>query len=172
MSQTIFLVGFMGAGKSYVGQRLAQLLRCDFLDLDALFVTTEGMSINTFFETHGEKAFRGKESALLKNINVSKKQVVSTGGGTPCFLDNMQWMNQNGVTIYLNASIDLLLDRLNADKLQRPLLRQLQAEEFSQFIITKYQERQSFYSLAHHNISFDLASEHTILEKIMQFIKL
>lgn len=168
MQSSIFLIGFMGSGKSFLGKELAKSLSIDFIDLDHSFVEQNGLSINEFFEQFGETAFREQESILLKNTDIKKKQVVSTGGGTPCFFDNMEWMNFNGTTIFLNASADLLVQRLDKEKMHRPLLKSLSYSQLGEFIEKKIEERLAFYNQAKYIINFEQNNEHTVLEKLIQ----
>lgn len=160
----------MGCGKSFLGQQLAKKLAVDFIDLDTYFVEKEGISINECFEKWGEATFRTKESQLLKNIDITKRQVVSTGGGTPCFFDNMDWMNRNGVTFFLNASIDLLAQRLEKEKVNRPLIKNLTTSQLYDFIAQKNTDRLPYYTQAKNCISFNQNDEYLVLEKLLEII--
>lgn len=144
----IFLIGFMGSGKTTVGKQLALLLHADFIDLDKLIEEKEQASISTIFERNGEQYFRERESFFLKSLAASGDVVIATGGGTPCFFDNMEWMNDNGVTIYLKATPKLLSDRLRKERDHRPLLRGRSDEEVLDFIHQKLSEREKFYATA------------------------
>src|SRR5437773_11285939 len=97
----IFLMGFMGSGKTFFGKQLAQLLNYEFIDLDELIGKNEGATIAEIFFSKGEAYFRSKESSLLKSLSQNENAVIATGGGTPCFHDNMKWMNEHGITVYL-----------------------------------------------------------------------
>ena len=118
----LFLIGFMGSGKSYVGSRLAEGLDMDFIDLDALIVEKAEKSIPEIFAEEGEMAFRTLERDCLRSLGSCDEVVVACGGGTPCFFDNMDWMNAQGMTIFLQTSVDLLAKRLLSEVAQRPLL--------------------------------------------------
>lgn len=168
MSSTIFLIGFMGSGKSFLGKQLAQYLEIEFFDLDDKFIQDKKLSINDFFEKFGEEKFRIEESILLKKVDITKKQVVSTGGGAPCFFDNMDWMNQNGKTIFLEASIDLLAHRLEKEKEHRPLLKELSPTQLHDFIAKRVEHRLPYYSKAQFCISFNQASEDNVLQKLIE----
>ena len=143
-ANTIFLVGFMGCGKSEIGKDLAKLLHFNFLDLDESVEKKEGMSVTEIFETKGETAFREIESNCLRKVKL-ENNVVSTGGGTPCFKNNMIWMNENGVTVYLKTEEKLLFDRLKNDTQSRPLLKNLSGISLMKFIQIKLGEREKFY---------------------------
>lgn len=144
----IFLIGYMGSGKTTLGKKLAARLGYQFIDLDHAFEEQQGMSIAQFFSKHGEDAFRQKESALLKEVNYPEKTIISTGGGLPCFFDNMAWMNANGYTIYIKLNAKVLAGRLESGKEERPLLRDKQGEALIAFIDEKLAEREPFYSQA------------------------
>lgn len=97
----IFLIGFMGCGKSTLGKKLATKLGYDFIDLDYQLEKQMGTSIGNYFAANGEEAFRKLESKTLKEFDYPINGVIATGGGTPCYFDNMDWMNSNGITIYM-----------------------------------------------------------------------
>lgn len=144
----IFLIGFMGCGKTTLGRKLANRLGYDFMDLDHILEAQEGMTIAQYFAKHGEDSFRKLESEVLKKTNYPEYAIVSTGGGLPCFFDNMDWMNAHGKTIYIKLSPKTLADRLEKEKEERPLLRQHHGEALVAFIADKLTEREPFYSKA------------------------
>ena len=119
----IFLIGFMGCGKSTLGKKLALKLGYTFVDIDKEIERMVNMSISEYFQKHGEEAFRELESSALKTINLPENSIIATGGGAPCFFDNLQWMNENGTTIYLSLSPKALAKRLENDTEQRPVLQ-------------------------------------------------
>lgn len=143
--ERIFLVGFMGSGKSTLGRRLKNEMEWDFLDLDDVFEEKYQTTIKEYFATLGEDAFREAERQVLAEVIHRKKVIISTGGGTPCFFDNMDVMNQNGLTIYLKLSVDTLITRLNTGKNVRPLVAGKSGEELYNFIEEKLSEREGFY---------------------------
>jgi shikimate kinase len=118
----IYLIGFMGSGKSTVGRLLATNLGYDFVDTDEAIVQETGMSINDIFNNHGEEHFRNLEHNLLKKLCKGNRTVVSTGGGLPMFNDNMKLIKDNGVSVYISTGLRTILDRLKHDS-QRPLLK-------------------------------------------------
>ncbi|HMW12514.1 MAG TPA: shikimate kinase [Chitinophagales bacterium] len=144
----IFLVGFMGCGKSYVGRHLAPLLQYDYIDLDKFIEDNEGMSIKEIFEQKGEAYFRNLERNFINNIDAQQNIVISTGGGAPCFFDNMEIMNTKGITIYLNRSKKTTLERLHKGKHKRPLIADLSDEELSDFYDERLAGRKPFYDKA------------------------
>ena len=144
----IFLVGFMGCGKTTLGRKLASRLGYMFMDLDHVFEANEAMSIAAYFTAHGEQAFREKESDVLKTTPYPAHAVIATGGGLPCFFDNMEWMNAQGKTVYIRLSAKTLADRLMNEKDERPLLRERHGEALVTFIEEKLEEREPFYKQA------------------------
>jgi shikimate kinase len=149
----IFLVGFMGSGKSTVGQRLARRLGYSFIDMDARIEGEYGMTINEIFEKLGEKAFREMENQLLEEMFTRQDAVISTGGGLPCTGNNMDLINRSGVSIYLKMEPATLLNRLSRGKSRRPLIRHLSHTEMEEFIHMKLREREPFYLKAHHTVN-------------------
>ena len=156
----------MGSGKSHWKQQLAKLLKTGGYDLDTLVEFHEEKTITEIFEQDGEAYFRKKEAELLRWFHEKKHFVLATGGGTPCFHDNMQYMNQEGVTIWLNEPIDVLAKRLVPEKEKRPLIKNLSDVELSHFLEEKLAERQQWYSLAMETISGEEISLKTF-KKIM-----
>ncbi len=144
----IFLVGFMGCGKSYVGRPLAAKLGFQFVDVDNIIEHTEGATVAQIFEKQGETYFRQLESDILKGLGKWENIVIATGGGAACFHNNMDWMNEHGVTIYLKASPELLLSRLKNETHQRPLLGGRNDMDLLNFIENKLIERTPFYEKA------------------------
>ena len=145
----IFLIGFMGSGKTTIGKKLAARLNCSFIDLDHVLQEKAGMTINEYFGVHGEESFRQLESEVLKSGNFPEDAVISTGGGLPCFFDHMQWMNANGRTVYIKLSPRGLASRLENNKDDRPLLRHKHGEELVKFIEEKLADREPYYNQAH-----------------------
>jgi shikimate kinase len=118
----IFLTGMPASGKTTTGKLLAEELSYDFLDLDDLVVTAEKMAIPAIFERKGEAYFREAEAKELRRLQGAKNTVVATGGGTPCFRDNMKWMNRHGLTVFLDTELTTLARRIEASENQRPLV--------------------------------------------------
>ena len=155
----VFLIGFMGCGKSTKAKQLANRLGCDVIDLDAIIVAQEGKSIADYFAENGEAAFRKLEQETLKNYPYPETSVIATGGGLPCFFDNMDWMNANGKTVYLKMTPPQLVSRLH-NREKRPLLKGMDDEQLLAFIETKLTERNAFYNQAQVVVNaFDLDAE-------------
>ncbi len=143
----IFLIGFMGVGKTTLGKKLARKLSIDFIDSDEALELKLACSIADYFESEGEESFRKEEQIWLNELT-SEPKIIATGGGMPCFYDNMKVLNQKGVTIYLERPAKELYQRLVNAKEQRPLVKKLNNEELLQFIEQKLQEREKYYQQA------------------------
>jgi len=155
----IFLIGFMGCGKSTKAKQLANRLDCPVIDLDAEIVSKTGKSIAEYFAEFGESGFRNYESEMLKTFEYPENCVVATGGGLPCFFDNMDWMNANGKTVYLQMEPNQLVSRLH-NRQKRPLIKDMDDEQLLEFIKMKLQERDPFYTKARIIVNaFDLEIE-------------
>jgi shikimate kinase len=144
----IFLTGFMGCGKTTLGRKLSARLNCPFIDLDHVIEEKEGMTIAQYFSRFGEDAFRQLESNILKHTLYPDCAVVSTGGGLPCYFDNMEWMNAYGKTVYIKMPAKALADRLEQGNDDRPVLQHKKGNELLQFISEKLDEREFFYKQA------------------------
>jgi shikimate kinase len=145
----LYLVGFMGSGKTTLGKWLAEGLNCHFIDLDAQIEISEQQSISEIFEQKGEPYFREVEAKALRETHILEKTIIATGGGAPCFHQNMDWMNENGITLYLSVSAAQLAERLYPEREKRPLLAHLDMLQLLDFIANKLNERSFFYEKAH-----------------------
>lgn len=146
-NELIFLIGFMGAGKTTLGRALeARLEGWRYVDLDELVELQAGMSVSKIFALYGEKHFRRLEHEALKGLLDCRRTIVGCGGGTPCFYDNMELMNRAGLTVLLRARHSTLQRRLLAAQAQRPKLNGLTPEQVSEYITTAQAEREPFYS--------------------------
>ncbi len=155
----VFLIGFMGCGKSTKAKQLANRLECPVIDLDAVIVAEQGQTIAEYFAANGEAAFRQLERETLKNYPYPETCVVATGGGLPCFFDNMDWMNANGKTVYLQMEPAQLVSRLH-NRQKRPLIKDMDDEQLLVFIQNKLAERDLFYTQAQLVVNaFDLDAE-------------
>jgi shikimate kinase len=146
----IFLIGYMGSGKSTLGPKLARALAIPFMDLDKLIEEHVGMTIAQYFEQHDESSFRNVEADLLRSITEKNDSfLMSTGGGVPVFHNNMEFMNEHGTTVYLEMNPRTLAQRLAPAKAERPLLKNINDENLPEFIASKLKEREVFYKKAH-----------------------
>lgn len=149
----IFLTGYMGAGKTTLGKAFAKAKGIDFIDLDWYIEKRFHKTIRELFAERGEDGFRTIEKNMLREVGEFENVLISTGGGTPCFFDNMEYMNQQGETVFLDVPFDVLFRRLKIAKHQRPILKDKNDEELRLFIEEALQKRLPFYQQAHH--SFD-----------------
>lgn len=150
----IYLIGYMGSGKSSVGKKLASKLGLDFIDLDSLMEKDEGTTISEIFEKEGEVKFRWLErNALKKTIVTFSDAVIATGGGTPCFQNNMDLMNKTGFTVFLEMEANALFDRLQNAKDPRPLIRNLSENELKLYISSQLLDRNPYYYKAKLSVS-------------------
>ena len=141
----IYLIGFMGSGKSTAGKKLASRIGWDFIDLDVHIEGIYNRSINSIFENLGEKAFREIESEELLKLSKNDKLVLACGGGTPCYNRNMKLMNSTGFTIYLMLSPAALESRLADSKESRPLIKHLGGKELRSYIENTLGHREKYY---------------------------
>ena len=169
MKRRYFLLGFMGCGKSYNGRLLSQSLGIRFIDLDDWIEERSGTSIKEIFETCGEDHFRALESAVLRDTEKIAEAVIACGGGTPCYGDNMAWMNSHGITVYLRASVDLLVERLISETAHRPLLKGLDREGLQRFIGGKLSEREPCYGQASVIVDLEISGADIVKELAGRF---
>lgn len=144
----LYIIGFMGSGKSTVGKKLASLLGWSFIDLDAKIEEESGKTIPELFKQLGEDHFRKMESIALQNLRTSTKTVISTGGGTPCFGNNMDLMIETGLTIYLKLTPSQLKKRLSGTNEERPLIKEIADADLLAYIEGKLAERELWYNRA------------------------
>ncbi len=145
--ERIYLVGYMGSGKTTIGRRLASRLDFKFIDLDQRIEEENHMSINTIFDRFGEPHFRDLERVALFDTFKLNKLVVATGGGTPCFFDNMQQIVKNGLSIYIQLPVAVLADRLTNARNSRPLIKE--HADLKSYINEMLNVRMAYYNQAH-----------------------
>ena len=157
----------MGSGKTHWGKQLSEKLRLPFFDLDEQITTHEGKSIPEIFADNGEEYFRLLEKDILHILTESHENfVMACGGGTPCYYNNIDYMNHSGTTIWINTSIDVLFQRLIKEKQQRPLIKNLSKEQVRGFIIKKFSDRKIYYEQADLIIDEDPVRLENLVEKI------
>lgn len=168
----LILIGFMGSGKTTLGRALAKELGLTFIDLDNYIELRRCKSINSIFEESGEEGFRTIERNLLHEVCEFEDVVISAGGGTPCFFDNIDYMNLQGTTVYLQVHNERLLERLRIAKSRRPLLKDKNDEEIKVFIEEQLARREQFYLKADHIFTADrLEDKEQIAESVERFRK-
>lgn len=165
-----FLIGYMGSGKSTLGRTLSKLTGIPFIDMDAVIEQRNGMSIAEIFAQAGEKEFRRQESELIDEIAAGGNAIVATGGGAPCFFDNMEKMNSLGGTIYLKTSPAKLVRRLENGISKRPLLKDRTTQELEEFISENLKIREPYYLKAKVIIDCDTLTDSRIVEHITAYI--
>lgn len=164
----IFLIGMMGSGKSFWGDKLKKKLKVPAYDLDALVEMMEEKSIKEIFAEDGEEYFRKAEAKMLRLFAEKKQFILSVGGGTACFNDNMKWMNKQGITIWIDEPVDILTDRLLKEKDHRPLIKDLNENSLSVFLNKQLEERKSFYALSTYRLTGAELTENTFTRLIKQ----
>jgi len=165
----IYLLGFMGSGKSHWGKLWAKTHQVDFLDLDKEIENACGLSIPDIFEKKGEGFFREMEAEMLRATTARQNCIVSCGGGAPCFSGNMEWMNANGHTVFLEAAPVYLFENIKKEAGTRPLINHMNEAELLFFIEQKLKERMPFYSQAKTIVSAKDLTEQSF-ENIIQQI--
>lgn len=144
-ARRVYIIGFMGSGKSTTGKQLAENLGWKFIDLDKEIENTEGRSVREIFSASGEAYFRNIESESLSGLTTETNTVISVGGGTPCFGTNMDFMTGTGIVVYLRMTPEQLKSRLDGLNSDRPLIDNLQKNELLEFITDKLSEREKYY---------------------------
>ena len=144
----VFLTGYMGAGKTTLGKAFAKALGVPFIDLDWYIEERYHKNIKSLFAERGEEGFRLLEQRMLHEVGEFEDVVISTGGGTPCFFDNMAYMNGQGQTVFLDVSLDVLYNRLRVATFNRPILQGKSDEELRRFIAEALEKRLPYYSQA------------------------
>ena len=166
----IYIVGYMGAGKTTAARRLAQRLGWEVVDTDALFEEKYKISVNDFFNKYDEPLYRKLESEVLKSTESLENVVVSTGGGTACYFDNMEWMNQHGLTVFLRISPKAAVDRVIHSRHKRPLVEGKSEEELIEFVNSHYASRLPFYELAQITVKSEDFDLEALLQKLTSFL--
>lgn len=163
----IFLTGYMGSGKSTAGKKLAADLGYAFIDLDHFIESEYKLTIPEIFATKGEKEFRAMENNTLKKVLEKNNTVIACGGGTPCYYNNMDLMNKNGITIYLKMSVDALMVRLTNAKEKRPLIMNKTPEELRAFITRQLEKREDQY----HQAQYIVKGKNLDIDELVAFVK-
>lgn len=168
----IFLVGFMGSGKSTIAILLAKEMKLPLKDIDLIIEKRAELTISQIFKEHGEDFFRYLEGVILNEILLEPSSIiVSTGGGLPCFDNRMEWMNRKDITVYLKCSPDTLINRIQRNSETRPLLEDRTENDLKEFVQNKLEERKSIYESASIIVDGNLSSN-KVVQEILEQIKL
>ena len=168
----IFLIGYMGAGKTTLGRALAAELGVEFIDLDCYIEERFRKTISQIFAEKGEEEFRNIERRMLHEVGEFENVIISTGGGTPCFFDNIEYMNSQGTTVFLDVPVERLFIRLSIARSKRPLIKDKNDEEIKVFIEEQLARREQFYLKADHIFTADrLEDKEQIAESVERFRK-
>lgn len=168
---TIFLIGYMASGKTTLGRALAKEMGIDFIDLDFYIEQRFHTSVKEIFAREGESRFREIERNMLREVGEMCDVVISCGGGTPCYFDNMDWMNERGKTIWLRASVERIVERLIKGGDKRPIVVGKSEDELRSFVETHLKEREWAYSQAGMQVGSDkLESKRQIAETVKEVV--
>ncbi len=171
MAKNIILIGYMGSGKSAISKEISYSNKMNYIDLDDYIEEKEGISVSEIFQSKGEIYFRKAETKYLKElVEIKQNTVLSLGGGTPCFGNNMKIVTNldNATSIYLQTSIGELSKRLFTERTKRPLIAHTQnSEELSEFIAKHLFERSAYYNKANHTIKTDDKTIQEIAQEIL-----
>lgn len=167
----VILIGYMGAGKTTVGKALAADLGLTFYDLDWYITMRYHRSVPEIFAERGEEGFRDLERRMLHEVAEFENVVVSCGGGTPCFFDNMEYMNSLADTVYLKADPEVLAQHLKMGKGKRPLIEGKSPEELETYIQESLQAREPYYSQAKYTIDISVLDTFTKIDECVRIIR-
>lgn len=167
----IFLIGYMGSGKTTLGKAYARAMQLQFVDLDWYIEERFHKTVQELFEERKEDGFREIERNMLHEVAGFENVVIACGGGTPCFFDNMEYMNRAGETVFLDASPQVLFHRLKVAKSKRPLLKDKSDEELIEVIQNALQIRSSFYLQAKYTFNAESLENREQISDSVQRLK-
>lgn len=167
----IFFIGYMGSGKTTIGKALSKDTGLQFYDLDWYIESRMHKTVKQIFDEQGEEGFRRIEHNMLHEVGEFENVIISCGGGTPCFFDNMDYINRQGDVVYLKASPEVLHKHLKMGKTVRPLLLNKTPEEVEEFIKSQLQERKPFYEKANHTLDVDLMDNYEKIKISVEKVK-
>ncbi|HVS96349.1 MAG TPA: shikimate kinase [Puia sp.] len=163
----IFLIGFMGSGKTHWGRQLSARLKLPFYDLDTVIAEKEGASVSDIFSGKGEEYFRFREKETLETISSGHESfILSCGGGTPCFFNNIEFMKKHGKVVWLNTSVDALMQRLRKERSSRPLIADVDDTDLRRTIVRRLSERRMYYQQADVAVN----EENTNLDELIRLL--
>lgn len=169
----ISLLGYMGSGKSHISKILSQKINFKLFDLDHEIISVHNLNIATIFKLKGEIYFRKEENRILKELLLSKNNcILSLGGGTPVYFNNIDLINEHSESVFLQTSVGNLTERLIKQKAKRPLIANIDDENLPEFIAKHLFERNPFYAKAKHIINTDHKSPEEIVDEIIKVLGL
>ena len=172
----VILIGYMGSGKTTVGKALSKETGMMFYDLDWYIESRMHKSVSQIFAEKGEEGFRKIEYNMLHEVAEFEDVIISCGGGTPCFFDNMDYLNQQGEVVYLKASPETLYKHLLMAKIERPLLKDKSADELIAYITEHLKQREPFYEKARHILDVNVLDDYdkikVSVQKLRELLKL
>ncbi len=168
--KSVMIIGYMGAGKTSAGKILAKRLGMEFYDLDWYIEERYRKKISEIFAEQGEEGFRQVERKMLHEVAEFENIVLALGGGTPCFFDNMDYLNQRGTTVFFDASPQTIVAHLKMSRSVRPLLRDKQGDELLQFVAEQMDKRRPFYSKAQLTVSVDILDKFSKMDVLVDRI--
>ena len=169
--QRIILIGYMGSGKTTVGKALSKDTGMMFYDLDWYIESRMHKTVSQLFAERGEEGFRKIEYNMLHEVAEFEDVIISCGGGTPCFFDNIDYLNRQGDVVYLKATPETLYKHLLMAKVERPLLKGKSPDELIAYITQHLKEREPFYSRARHTIDVTVLDEYDKIKITVQQLK-
>ena len=169
----VVFFGFMGSGKTTYGKMFAERMKLQFIDLDDYIEATRNKTIKQIFESEGEAKFRETEREAMLEVLEKDNFILAAGGGTPCFFDNVDFMNKKAITVYLEANIEILVNRLMEAKLYRPLIWGKSKEDLQKYIEETLQKRNPFYRKAHITVNANDLNINSFIRKLnrIQFFR-
>ena len=169
----VILIGYMAVGKTTIAKLISEKTGVKYVDLDNLIEEKTNLSISELFKQNGEINFRKIEHEIFKEIiENGENLIISTGGGTPCYADNHLFLNgKNSISIYLKASLSIILERLKTEKKERPLVANQSGEELEEFVAKHLFERSYFYNQATFKVDVDNKKREVIVDEILPFLQ-
>jgi shikimate kinase len=171
MINRIILLGYMGSGKTTIGKELSKNLAMPFYDLDWYIESRMRKTIKQIFDERGEEGFRKVEYNMLHEVAEFENVIISCGGGTPCFFDNIDYLNQQGETVYLKCAPDVLYQHLKMGKTVRPLLLNKTPEQMQAYIKEQVSQREPFYTKAKHTLDVTLMDNYEKIQISVEGVK-
>ena len=167
----IILIGYMGSGKTTVGKAISKDTGMMFYDLDWYIESRMRRTVPQLFAERGEEAFRRIEYNMLHEVAEFEDVIISCGGGTPCFFDNIDYLNQQGDVVYLKATPETLYKHLLMAKVERPLLKDKTPDELIDYITSHLQEREPFYQKARYTLDVNVLYDYDKIQTSVESIK-